>query len=397
MKPEKPLVIFFTNESPALSYGLGTYTEQIKLAVSDQHIFDFINIRISVLANEIELDDSDGILTYIFPDNPNPQHLCNELIVFLKHELGITKCRQLVFHFNFPIHYFIALEVKKNFDASIIYTLHYMDWCIELGPNINNLKNLLETNPENKIFKKFVLEKAMMQISDKVCVATEHSKQILKKFYNVSDSNIVIIPLPNSIPRYPVKNTDICLIRNSFNLAEREKIILYVGRLDKNKNLNTLIKAFLHLQRDDVFLWIIGGGDYRTYLNEVPDSSWKKIHFWGYRDKTFISKAFQVADLGVVPSIYEEYGYVAVEFLCAGIPIIVNNTSGLAELSKKFPQIYKFNDTSESLSFALERFFDDYNEKFLLNSGILMNQFSIDTFKRNILAAYNDLVSMIYI
>jgi len=82
MKSEKPLVLFFTNESPALSYGLDTYTEQIKSVVSAQHIFDFICIKISVLANEIEFHNCNGIFTYIFPDNPNPKHLCNDLIAF---------------------------------------------------------------------------------------------------------------------------------------------------------------------------------------------------------------------------------------------------------------------------------------------------------------------------
>ena len=233
-----------------------------------------------------------------------------------------------------------------------------------------------------------------MQISDRICVSTEYSTHILKDFYNVNGSKIAIIPLPNSIPLRPKIQTDICQIRDSFNLTESEKIILFVGRLDKNKNLDTLIKAFLNLRRDDVFLWIIGGGDYRTYLNEVSDSSWKKIHFWGYRDKTFISRAFQVTDLGVVPSIYEEYGYVAVEFLCAGIPLIVNNTSGLAELAKNVPQIYKFSDTSESLNLALESFFENYNGKFMSYNSLSVERFSINTFKRNILTVYNDLINM---
>lgn len=393
MKSDKSLVIFFTNESPALSYGLGTYTEQIKSVFSDENKFDFICIKISVLVNEIEFNSEAGISTYIFPDNPNQHHLCNALIVFFKNELAVNKYRHLICHLNFPIHYFIALEVKKHFNVSLIYTLHYMDWCIELGPNINNLKKILESHSENRIHKKFALEKAMMQISDKICVSTEYSKYILVNFYNLLESKIEIIPLPNSIPLRPKINTNICPIRDSFNLKDSEKIILFVGRLDKNKNLNTLIKAFLNLRRDDVFLWVIGGGDYRTYLNEVPDSFWKKIHFWGYRDKDFISRAFKVTDLGVIPSIYEEYGYTAVEFLCAGIPLIVNDTSGLAELAKKIPQIYRFHDTSDSLSFALESFFDNYNRKVNPYDNIVIDNYSIDTFKLKILNVYNRLTT----
>lgn len=82
MKSEKPLVIYFTNESPALSYGLGTYTEQIKSVFSDLHTLDFICIKISVLVNEIEFNNTDGISTYIFPDNQNQNQLCNSLIYF---------------------------------------------------------------------------------------------------------------------------------------------------------------------------------------------------------------------------------------------------------------------------------------------------------------------------
>ncbi|WP_297451434.1 glycosyltransferase [uncultured Alistipes sp.] len=50
----------------------------------------------------------------------------------------------------------------------------------------------------------------------------------------------------------------------------------------------------------------------------------KRVHF--------LFKLFTVADIGIIPSLHEEFGLVAIEMMMHKLPIIVNNTTGLSEI-----------------------------------------------------------------
>lgn len=53
--------------------------------------------------------------------------------------------------------------------------------------------------------------------------------------------------------------------------------------------------------------------------------------FTGYVNQRTLSDLYSVADIGVVPSLHEEFGYVAIEMMMHRLPVIVNATTGLAE------------------------------------------------------------------
>ena len=52
----------------------------------------------------------------------------------------------------------------------------------------------------------------------------------------------------------------------------------------------------------------------------------------GYVDKKTLYELFYISDIGIVPSLYEEFGLVAIEMMMMELPVIVGNNSGLEEI-----------------------------------------------------------------
>ncbi|MDR2036442.1 MAG: glycosyltransferase, partial [Bacteroidales bacterium] len=94
-----------------------------------------------------------------------------------------------------------------------------------------------------------------------------------------------------------------------------------------------LIKAFRSIveKYPEVRLIIAGSGSYDTYLQDAKNIC-TKITFTGLLEKDELYELYRIADIGVVPSLFEPFGYVAVEMMMHGLPLVATATSGLNEV-----------------------------------------------------------------
>lgn len=122
-------------------------------------------------------------------------------------------------------------------------------------------------------------------------------------------------------------------LKEKWWIPENIKIILFVGRLDEVKGISPLISAFKSLLKTNpnTHLILAGDGDYTRWLKE-SENYWTKITFTGRLDKKKILELYQIADIGVVSSIHEEFGLVALEMMMNKIPVIAGDTGGLSEI-----------------------------------------------------------------
>lgn len=74
-----------------------------------------------------------------------------------------------------------------------------------------------------------------------------------------------------------------------------------------------------------------GSGNYDKCFQECKDIC-SKITFTGLLEKQDLHELYQMADIGVVPSLFEPFGYVAVEMMMHGLPVVATATSGLDEV-----------------------------------------------------------------
>ncbi|MCJ7681341.1 MAG: glycosyltransferase family 1 protein [Candidatus Aminicenantes bacterium] len=112
--------------------------------------------------------------------------------------------------------------------------------------------------------------------------------------------------------------------------AEEKPILLFVGRLVKEKDLDDLCEACSLLRSDgmDFKLVIVGEGPMRDELEErIPDA-----HFTGFLKDRALSEWYATADLFVFPSTTETFGNVILEAFASGTPAVVVNKGGQADI-----------------------------------------------------------------
>lgn len=144
----------------------------------------------------------------------------------------------------------------------------------------------------------------------------------------------VVIYNPVSVPKVFPKLED-----NKFN-------IVYVGRLEKVKNLATLIKAFAELSDENTKLTLVGDGRERKSLeNLVRDVGISnKVYFAGFSNEP--SQYLCNADLYVLPSYSEGFGIAAVEAMFLKVPVLATQVGGVPEFITDGENGWLFNPTS---------------------------------------------------
>ena len=112
--------------------------------------------------------------------------------------------------------------------------------------------------------------------------------------------------------------------------AENKPILLFVGRLVKEKDLDDLISAnhILQTKGYDFKMVIVGDGPMRQELeNKLPDA-----HFTGYLHGKELAEWYASSDLFVFPSTTETFGNVILEAFASGIPAVSVNKGGVADI-----------------------------------------------------------------
>lgn len=155
-----------------------------------------------------------------------------------------------------------------------------------------------------------------------------------------------------------------------------KKIVLFVGRLIKEKGIEYLIEAFAKLSKEnkEVGLVIVGDGPERNRLETLCNSmKIDKVTFAGFIDREDITPYYLLSDILVLPApkgkIHEEWGLVVNEAMSVGKPVIVSESVGCAyELVKHCVNGFIIPDKNvEALYDALRKLIN--NEELLYRMG----------------------------
>jgi D-inositol-3-phosphate glycosyltransferase len=190
-------------------------------------------------------------------------------------------------------------------------------------------------------------EARALRIADRVVAATPAERVQLEFLYNADPRKITIIPPGVDTSRfYPIPPDE---ARAVVGVPPDERMILYVGRIEPLKGVDTLIRAMAAmtdvgvLSRYPHYLAIIGGD---------PDASPEamtaemarlqhlcqdlgigdEVIFLGKQSQDSLPYYYSAAEVVVVPSHYESFGMVALEAMACGTPVVASQVGGLAYL-----------------------------------------------------------------
>lgn len=133
----------------------------------------------------------------------------------------------------------------------------------------------------------------------------------------------------------PATTAERCLARESLGLSN-ELVILYVGRIDPGKGVETLLAAFKRLRSEvAVELIFVGGasvGGDGSYCMNFIDQAMRAGAKYVAPEKD-IRRFYWAADVVAVPSVIAEaQGLVVLEALASGVPVVASRTGGIPEM-----------------------------------------------------------------
>lgn len=152
--------------------------------------------------------------------------------------------------------------------------------------------------------------------------------------------------------------------RNDLGFSKNDFVIVYSGRINREKGISELIDALL-LLRDipHIRLMVLGSSffdnvkDEDAFIHSLKHKANKienKIVFTGFIPYNQVPDYLQLADIAVLPSMWEEpFGLTIVEALAVGLPLITTRSGGIPEICDGIASIVDRNNINTNLTNAI--------------------------------------------
>ena len=156
----------------------------------------------------------------------------------------------------------------------------------------------------------------------------------------------------------PAPPDDAAAMRDALGVKPTRKLLLYVGRLAKEKNTLTLFRSFEILARRrprDFHLLVIGDGPHREQLRTLQ-ARCKEISWIRYcAEPADLARYYRAADLFVHPGVQETFGLAALESQACGTPVVGIHGSYMDGVILHEQESWARENTPEALADATEK------------------------------------------
>lgn len=251
--------------------------------------------------------------------------------------------------------------LSTNLDIPIVSIIH--------GTIINEIKNRLKSNRSAKNWIRFIFVDLPRWYYELITSNRKFFKRvnIIVAVSNILKRNFVSqsIGINKNELKYKTKVIYNGVDSKRFKPGNKKYpkfTLLYVGRMDREKGIDLIIKAVSILKQKtndiNINVKLIGGGD---YLEELKDQATKAgindlVEFCGQVNNSDLPKYYQMSHVFVLPTRREEGHPMTVSeaYLC-GLPVIGTNMGGLSEVIKDKVTGYFINrDDAKDLAEKLD-------------------------------------------
>ena len=217
---------------------------------------------------------------------------------------------------------------------------------VQMFHTLGHMKNRIAlTDAERAPQARIDGENQVISFVDTIIAATPAEYAQLHWLYGADMSKVVTIPPGVDLERFsPIPKE---LAKRRVGIAENHRNIVFAGRIEPLKGVDTLLKAIALIQQrqpevvSDVCVAIIGGdpwngnpGDEMARLQELRKQLGvaETVTFLGAKNQDVLPNYYAAAEMVVMPSHYESFGMVALEAMAMGTPVIASEVGGLAFL-----------------------------------------------------------------
>jgi len=233
--------------------------------------------------------------------------------------------------------------------------------------------------------------------ADRVIACSHYMQGHVADVFGVAEERISVIP--NGIDPMDLQPVeDLTALRARF-AAPDEKLVILVGRLVYEKGFQLALQALAPIvsRLPGVRFLVAGSGTYEDELKAQAQELALTGHgqFLGWIGDDALHSLYRIADLCVVPSIYEPFGLVALEAMASGCPCIVADTGGLREVVPAGERVgLRFNGgDADHLGVMIERLLTDepLRDRLVTEASEHVLRFDWSDVARRTLALYGEL------
>lgn len=251
--------------------------------------------------------------------------------------------------------------IKGEKPDLIISNFNYIYPSLLMGRLLGVKKNIAWFHTESAHtrpgFFNFILKRNVVKLANKVIVNSSLLKDDLVINFLVPEAKIVTVPFYTNITKF--KPTQ------SIEIIDTPKFkIGCSGRLVKGKNHKLLIDSLFSLKQkygSTFVLYIAGSGEREKNLKAYVQSKKMEdeIIFLGNLEIDALSTFYKKMDLTVLPSLHEAFGFVFIEAISLGTPVLVSNRFGALQFikNKEENSFFEFNPTDQNeLTLKIEEY-----------------------------------------
>lgn len=180
-----------------------------------------------------------------------------------------------------------------------------------------------------------MIEKINVKRAKKIITMSENLKEQVIKHYKVPEEKIRVIYSGVNLNEFNPENKKKYNyeIRRKLGIDNNDIVLLFVGNPFKRKGLEYAIEALTKIRKNTKLL-VFGknvGNDIANYQKIAKKLGVRgRFVYGGFTDK--ISEYFAAGDIFLFPTLYEPFGLVVLEAMASGLPVVVSQEAGAAEL-----------------------------------------------------------------
>lgn len=214
-------------------------------------------------------------------------------------------------------------HLARRFEVPLVMTIHATEYGRHQG--------WVDKHPQSHIHG---VEKWIVNRADAVIACSSYMREHIADIYAIEEQAVAVIP--NGIDPADLQPVaDLDELRASF-AAPDEKLVLLVGRLVYEKGFQFALEALPSMidHVGNLRFLIAGSGTHEAELKKQAEELGLSEHgtFVGWIGDDVLHSLYRIADLTIVPSIYEPFGLVALEAMASGCPCLVADVGGLREV-----------------------------------------------------------------
>jgi len=238
-------------------------------------------------------------------------------------------------HSHYWLSGWVAQQLKTRWGTPFIQMFH----------TLGHMKNAVAATPqEMETDQRIAVEGQVAGWADRIVAASPLEKAQLAWLYCADPARIRVIPAGVDTLRFRPLPVDVA--KKKIGIPTDRKLILFVGRMEPLKGIETLFRAIAILAKetpcfcDNIAVSIIGGEGEDTEATRSAEEERLRnlreelgleelITFLGSKDQDTLRYYYSAAYVVTVPSYYESFGMVAVESMACGTPVIASKAGGL--------------------------------------------------------------------